>query len=398
MSTTKYVALCLLWFAVISPLTANNQPNGARDDKLGALPTNEQRKTSDLETLGQLLFFDQSLSRTGQQSCASCHDPARAFMDSRHTPAEGAVSVGDDGKSFGTRNTPSISYVRSTPPFTLDNEGYLGGFFLDGRAADLAAQVLEPFVNPVEMALADHDTLANKVAGNSNYRPLLADIIGEKSLDDKARILAIIAEALVTFQNSASFSTFDSKYDRYLAGEARLTDLEERGRSLFFSQLANCSQCHLLNTGTVTANETFTNYRYHNIGIPENEEVRKIAADPSTLPDRGLLNNPRVNDPKSAGKFKVPSLRNVAITGPYMHNGVFRDLETTVHFYNQFIVKNARTKTNPETGEPWKAPEIPENISFDILKLGQPMDEQRIAAIVAFLHTLTDKRFEALLQ
>ena len=98
------------------------------------------------------------------------------------------------------------------------------------------------------------------------------------------------------------------------------------------------------------------------------------------------------------GKFKVPSLRNVAVTAPYMHNGVFKKLETAVHYYNQFIVNNRSTRTNPETGRAWAAPEVNENLSRELLRQGQPMDQQRLDAIVAFLKTLTDKRYEALLQ
>ena len=84
----------------------------------------------------------------------------------------------------------------------------------------------------------------------------------------------------------------------------------------------------------MNGNETFTNYRYHNIGIPSNEQVAAITATPRALPDAGLFNNPIVDEQTARGKFKVPSLRNVAVTAPYMHNGVFRDLQTTVHYYN----------------------------------------------------------------
>ena len=397
MRTFKFAVLSIALVISVLPLRAED----ARINQAAVLndTVNEPVNTATtLETLGQLLFFDQTLSNTGHQSCATCHDPTNGFIDARDTAANRAVSVGDDGRSFGTRNTPSITYASFGPAFSLDEDGYVGGFFLDGRAPDLAAQALEPFINPIEMALPDHKALLNRVAKNPAYAPLLEKLLGNEVVNDEAKLLSTIAEAIVTFEKSALFSTFDSKYDRYLAGEVELSPLEERGRSLFFSQLANCSQCHLRNAATVTADETFTNYRYHNIGIPSSDAVAAITATPDALPDGGLLNNPVIDDQSERGKFKVPSLRNVAVTAPYMHNGVFKELQTTVHYYNQFIVKNLSTRTNPETGEPWGPPEIADNISLDILKQGQPMDQQRIAAIVAFLKTLTDKRYEALLQ
>ena len=306
--------------------------------------------------------------------------------------------MGDDGVSFGNRNTPSIAYAAQTPVFSKDREGYLGGFFLDGRAATLADQALEPFINPIEMALPDHDALVEKVLANPNYVSLINEISGNAYTANHEQVLLIIKSALDRFQRSSIFSTFDSKYDRHLQGEEELTAQEERGRSLFFSQLANCSSCHLLNTANVTSNEVFTNYRYHNIGVPENTDARALAAKSVQFPDLGLFEHPDINDESKRGKFKVPSLRNVAVTAPYMHNGVFKNLKTAVHFYNQFIVNNQSTRTNPETKKQWRPPEVGENISRDLLRQGQPMDEQRVDAIVAFLKTLTDKRYETLLQ
>ena len=143
------VAIASIWVVVIG-------------QKLSATPTTSLAS----RTLGQLLFFDEALSRTGNQSCASCHEPGNAFIDTRETVAGRAVSIGDDLKSFGNRNTPSIAYAAHTPDFSKDSEGYLGGFFLDGRATTLEDQSVEPFINPLEMALADHETLVKKVLEN----------------------------------------------------------------------------------------------------------------------------------------------------------------------------------------------------------------------------------------
>ena len=114
--------------------------------------------------------------------------------------------------------------------------------------------------------------------------------------------------------------------------------------------------------------------------------------------DLGLLENPAIDDPAEAGKFKVPTLRNVAVTAPYMHNGVFEDLETVVVFYNKFILTNPESQTNPETGKPWAEPEVPETVDLDLLSEGQPVSPLQVRPLVAFLETLTDQRYEHLLE
>jgi cytochrome c peroxidase len=113
--------------------------------------------------------------------------------------------------------------------------------------------------------------------------------------------------------------------------------------------------------------------------------------------DNGLLDNAAIDDPSYRGKYKTPSLRNVAVTGPYMHNGVFADLETVVRFYNKYNSKAEINQTNPETGKLWGEPEVAETISRKELEQGDALDEKRIDAIVAFLKTLTDSRYEPLL-
>ncbi|MCE8470730.1 methylamine utilization protein MauG, partial [Rhodovulum sulfidophilum] len=141
--------------------------------------------------------------------------------------------------------------------------------------------------------------------------------------------------------------------------------------------------------------ETFTDYSYHNIGVPANAAAR--AVNGAAGPDLGLLANPAVEDPAAAGKFKVPTLRNVAVTGPYMHNGVFEDLRTVILFYNKYNSKAAARQIDPETGEAWAGPEVPGTLSMDKLTTGPALDDERIDALVAFLETLTDSRYEYLL-
>jgi cytochrome c peroxidase len=108
--------------------------------------------------------------------------------------------------------------------------------------------------------------------------------------------------------------------------------------------------------------------------------------------------HPDIDDPNQRGKFKTPSLRNVAVTPPYMHNGVFKDLRTVVLFYNKYNSRSLARQINPETGEAWAKPEVPENLSMELLESGPALDDRRIDALVAFMKTLTDQRYEHLLE
>ena len=355
-----------------------------------------QEESPELASLGQALFFDTSLSLTRKQSCSTCHEPGRAFSDGRVNELAGAVSLGDDGVSLGDRNTPSIVYADQVPAFhkNVDDE-YVGGLFLDGRSANLKDQAGEPFLNPVEMAMPDRKSVVERVRENSAYVETLQSIFGLDVFSDEGKAFDAIVESIAAFERTEIFSPFDSKYDRYLRGEYSLTHAEELGRLLFFSQLISCHGCHLLDTRETFGSEPFTNHKYHNIGVPVNRVVRKMNG--VSTADRGLAANPAVDDPAMAGKFRVPSLRNVAVTGPYMHNGIFRDLETAILFYDKYLVSNDVSKLNPETGEVWGDPEIEESIDLDLLQRGQPITEERVDALVAFLKTLTDQRYEALL-
>ncbi len=359
-----------------------------------AKPTDDE-----LAGLGQALFFDVNLSANRNQSCGSCHDPGRAFSDGRDNGAAGAVSLGDDGESLGDRNTPGTTYAFLIPDFHRNDQGeYVGGYFLDGRAATMVDQAAEPFVNPIEMAMPNRAAVVDRVRENPAYVKFLESLFGDAIFSDTDEAFRGITESIVAFERTSAFATFDSKYDRFLRGEVELSTEEELGRVLFFSQLVNCSSCHLLDTREFFPGELFSNHRYHNIGIPTNRQVRQKNGVGPDYRDLGLLQNPAVADPAMAGKFRVPSLRNVAVTGPYMHNGVFRDLRTAVIFYNRYLLSNPQSQTNPETGKPWGNPEIAETVDLELLQAGQPLADNHVDAIVAFLETLTDRRYENLLR
>ena len=350
-----------------------------------------------LEALGEALFFDANLSLNRTQSCATCHDPNTGFIDPRETELGRMVSLGDDGESLGDRNAPTAAYAAFTPVFQqLDPGVYIGGLFLDGREADLEGQAGGPPLNPLEMGMPDKASVVARLKEDAAYIAAFDQLFAPGILDDSDAGYRAMTEAIAAFERTDLFAPFDSKYDRYLRGEVALTDEEELGRLLFFSeQFTNCNLCHQLHVSPVASDETFSNYEYHNIGVPVNTAAR--AVNGVTAVDTGLLLNPAVDDPVTAGQFKVPTLRNVAVTGPYMHNGVFEDLRTVVLFYNKYNSVAERRQINPETGQPWRDPEVPDTLSTEELTHGPALEDQRIDALVAFMKTLTDARYEHLL-
>ncbi|MGJ3264428.1 MAG: cytochrome-c peroxidase [Salinarimonas sp.] len=340
--------------------------------------------------LGEALFFDPRLSASGTQSCATCHDPAAGFADPRDDALGGAVSLGADETSIGRRNAPTLTYAAEVPAFHRDAEGFRGGLFHDGRAADLAAQAGGPMLDAAEMQMADEAAVVARVREDPAYAAAFDAHFAPGVLDEAQRGFKLIAQAIAAFERTETFAPYSSRYDRWLAGEAALDDLEELGRVLFFSQqFTNCALCHLGDGGLRDPRETFTDHRYHNVGTPRHPD---LPAD-----DLGLAENPAAaGDPAQAGRFRTPTLRNVAVTGPYMHNGVFEDLRTVILFYNTYNTRSERRRINPETGEPFGPPPHPKTLALEELEHGPALDDQRIDALVAFLKTLTDDRYEHL--
>jgi len=373
-------------FCLVSGLVINGNAETTHSD------------SNEITRLGQALFFDTSLSLNRSQACATCHDPERAFSDGRGNGTSGAVSLGDDGISLGDRNTPTATYASLIPDFHKNKTGeFTGGYFLDGRAATMVEQAGLPFINPVEMGMPDAAAVVDRVAENRFYVAALKKLFGETIFTDPEQAFLAVTRSIVAFESTDLFAPFNSKYDRFLRGEYQMTDEENLGRILFFSDQVNCRSCHLLNTLETSSSETFTNFQYHNIGIPTNTTVRQKNGVDVIHRDLGLLENPAVNDPAQAGKFRVPGLRNVAVTGPYMHNGVFEELSTAILFYGKFTLGDQQSQTNPETGEQWGDAEVAETVNLELLRQGQPINRERAMALAAFLTTLTDQRYELLL-
>ena len=352
------------------------------------------KKELDYKALGEVLFFDKSISFNKTQSCSTCHSPDTAFVDQRKNSANQMVSEGDNPHLHGNRNANTALYAMFSPDFHFDKkiQDYVGGQFWDGRAKDLAEQAGGPPVNPVEMGMPDKKAIVERLKADPTYYKPITDLYGESIWADADKIYAIMEKAIGEFEKQELFAQFSSKYDRALKGEAELTALESKGKALFFDKTrTNCSNCHQSSEAN-SAKETFTNYRYFNIGVPSNQELikhNKLAAD---FVDNGLLDNPMVKgDKKQKGKFKVPTLRNISVTAPYMHNGVFRDLKTVLLFKDSF--NNPNRKINPETGKAWEKAEYAQTINPDVLK-AKPFTDEEINALEAFLKTLTDEAYE----
>lgn len=356
----------------------------------------ERAGPATLEGLGEMLFFDTNLSANRTTACASCHDPETAFSDPR-----AVTSPGDDGVSLGDRNAPTAMYASLIPAFHRSEDGaWVGGQFLDGRAATLADQAGGPPLNPIEMGMEDKQAVVARLREDPRYVTGFTSLFGADILTDPQAAYAAMTRAVAAYEETPLFSPFTSKYDRFLRGEAVLTDEEELGRLLFFSeQFTNCNLCHQIGANLMERRETFTDYGYHNIGVPENVALHEVNGVAVGTQDAGLALNPEVDgDPSMRGKFRTPTLRNVAVTGPYMHNGVFADLRTVVLFYNQYNTTNPERRINPETGAPFAPPDIPETLAVKELTHGPALDDQRVDALVAFLKTLTDERYEPLLE
>lgn len=340
------------------------------------------------QALGYYLFNDPNLSLNRSQSCASCHNAKQAFIDTRPNPAKGAVSLGDDGVSLGQRNAPALTYAYLTPSFNLNSNAEAeGGFFHDGRAKTLQAQAGQPLLNPIEMNMPNKAAVIIRLQEKSFYTQSFKQIFGDEVFATTEQAYNALTSSLASWQSEESFASFDSKYDRWLAGSYQLTPAEERGKDIFYTpSLSSCINCHTLNRNLTAPKEMFTNYLYRNVGTPVNLTVQALTG--VTAKDAGLNN----------GAFKTPSLRNVAVTGPYMHNGVFAELDTVLEFYNfRSRPNNSSNLINPETGKPWAEISFPEAIHSTELMM-PALSKQDKQDLIAFLKSLTDQRYEYLIK
>ncbi|RMH02887.1 MAG: cytochrome-c peroxidase [Nitrospirae bacterium] len=252
--------------------------------------------THEKVTLGKFLFFDTRLSANETIACASCHKPALAFTDGQ------PVSTGIHRQQGGRSAPAAINRAFSTVQFW------------DGRAATLEEQALGPFVNPVEHGFATHDQLVAKVQSIAGYRPLFQRAFGSP-LITKDRI----GQAIASFQRT--LLSGNSPYDQFTQGgrEDALSARAKKGMQLFFGK----GRCFLCHTGP-----NFTDERFHNLGVGWDGDHIDLGRYTVT------------KAPKDIGAFKTPTLREIARTAPYMHDGRFATLEQVVEFYNQGGIQN----------------------------------------------------------
>ncbi len=355
------------------------------------------------EELGRKLYFDTILSVLRNQSCSTCHDPAAGFADSRRTP----VSQGSIPGKFGERNAPSSAYAAFAPFFHWDSTLglYVGGQFWDGRANTLADQAGGPPLNPMEMAMAGKMDIISLLAVNRAYVMLFAkaykfDLFrAVVTLPGVDAAFALMTKAIAAFEKTTGFNSFNSKFDYYLQGKVTLTAAELNGLNIF-NGVGKCSGCHVSTPGTAPDGVSqipplFTDYTYDNLGLPRNMNIPAYRMNPDNV-DKGLGGRPEIaaNDPMGlqVGKFKVATLRNIALTAPYGHNGVFKTLAQIVHFYNTRDVLGAVCTDNNDAGFGticWPTPEVMMNVNNR--ELGNlSLTSAQEADLVAFLNTLTD--------
>ena len=357
------------------------------------------------EKLGESLFFDQNISLTRNTSCATCHDPEHAFIDTRFSKEgadqdifiNGALSVGDDNVALGGRNTPTATYANLIPEFSLSTNGTpKGGQFHDGRATTLKDQAMRPPLDPDEMMMENEADVVTRIADNPEYVESFKALFGEAIFDDINASYNAMGEAIGEFEKTDEFSPFTSRYDKSLRGEINLTTEEKRGSSLFFSPTNNnCVSCHKLNLpGAI--NEPFSDFTYHNIGTPKNLAALVAKGLPSTHVDHGVFRDDSDVNASFDGAVRVPTLRNVAVTAPYMHNGVFQELKTVLEFYVH-LQGGGEKPLNPETNSPWRSPDVNNTVNHTLLQKGQSMTDEDIINMIAFLRALTDERYEHLM-
>jgi cytochrome c peroxidase len=347
-------------------------------------------------TVGKKIFFDANLSSQSNQACGDCHDPAAGFADPNVT-RDAPVSEGSESGSFGNRNAPTAAYASLIPDFvktttqTVDStvSNYQGGQFLDGRRIDLAAQAKDPFLNPVEMNNSDAADVVGKVQ-NAAYAGEFIEVFGAQAFADTNTAYDFIATAIAAFESTTEMNAFTSKFDAVMTGQASFTASEQRGFDLFKGTKAKCANCHTVDDPA--QGSLFTDFNYFNIGTPVNLMNPAYIAD-SNFRDGGLGASPLITDPAEQaaerGKFRTPTLRNVELTAPYMHNGVYATLEEVITHYDITVAEYVADPLFIETNFPERVPEVTDNLAEEVkILLGLSVEEQ--ADLKSFMLTLTD--------
>jgi len=374
-----------------------------------------------LTALGRAMFNDAGLSADGRLSCASCHDPAAAFGPNARTPNPFADA---DPAHAGTRAIPSLRYAQFSLRFTehtVDDEethgvdgGPTGGFTWDGRADTAREQALIPLFAAHEMGNADDASLARRVAGAryaSEFRRAFS-APGRDVFADPKQVVAWMALAFEVFEQGREFAPFDSRYDRWLAGKDTLSATEQRGLKLYRDpSKGNCDTCHPSKRTAAGGAPLFTDAGFIAVAAPRRAGLPALVST-SSYPlaseargadvDLGLCRSGRPGlseDPSFCGRFRTPTLRNVALRTSFFHNGSVHSLREAVAFYatrdtdpGHWYSRNADGSVRAYDDLPaGMAQFVNHEVPFEPLAGGRPrLGEQEIDDIVAFLKTLTD--------
>jgi cytochrome c peroxidase len=342
--------------------------------KLGIADEIRQYENFDaIATLGEKVFNDTNLSIPAGVSCASCHDAGTGFAEPDN---QLPTSQGSLGKTtFGKRNAPTAAYAAYIPEpqkaVIKKNLGitYIGGQFWDGRASNLVEQAKMPFLDPLEM---NHPNAASVIdtIQKTPYANEFKQLFGNNVFADKELAFTQVAITIAAFEMTPVFSPFNAKYDAVKRGEEVFTKQEARGEKLFHDG-AQCARCHF--TPEHFGPQVFSTFQYFNIGTPTNKDSPFQQQQPK-FRDYGLAQISEKHGDK--GLFRIPTLRNVDKTAPYLHNGVFTTLEEVVEFYSRGDI----------------APEYAPTVADDgFYNTGINLKKEQIADIVAFLKTLSDR-------
>ena len=341
---------------------------------LPAVPTPADNELTPAKVrLGNVLFNEKRFSSTGEVNCATCHDAAKAFTDSPLSVSEGV------NKLTGTRNAP-----------TVINAAFNSAQFWDGRRPDLEGQSGDPFLNPVEMNLPSHDAIVDLVRKDPAYQSLFKEAFG---VEPDAITIDHVKAAIASFERVVISG--NSPFDRWRYGgeEDAISEQAKRGFDVFLNQ-GRCESCH-------TTSETFALFqdgKFHNLGIGFSRidtDLDRVAAEyqhvaqTDQAADEAILGDAKISEigryavsreMQDIGQFKTPTLRNIAATAPYMHDGSLKTLREVVSFYNTTISPH---EDQSQEANPFQSGGIrPLNLS----------DEQ-IDDLVAFLETLTSPEF-----
>ena len=295
--------------------------------------------------LGRMLFHEKRMSGDNTQACADCHAQQRNFSD------VAVFSAGIQGIEG-----PRHSMVLSNLAWHVHHDGNHGhGFFWDGRAATLREQVLDPIEDGLEMD-EDLESLTVELSAFEQYRHAFTRAFGTDEINAE-RMAKALEQFLLTMVSN------NSKYDQWLLGETSLTESEERGRQLFFDEFdpfnpevsgADCAHCH--------SGLDFASHQFGNNGLDADEDMEDIGYMAVTGEDA------------DRGKFKTPSLRNVMVSAPYMHDGRFANIDEVIDHYDHGAVSSTSMD-----------PMMQYNVDY-----GLGLDSQDRSDLIAFLHTLTD--------